>query len=88
MSEIINIQAKLISSAIIFFASWIFGQSSVIEPIISQGFDQLISLAFLATGIMIIWKALDARTKENIEFKKKMIEELKEELRQERERNL
>lgn len=87
MTELITWQVKFITSMIMVVFSWVFAQASTFEPFISQGFDQLISLGFAAVAVTVLWKALNQRNKEMAEFKREIIDDLREQLKNQNESN-
>lgn len=75
MNELVTASAKLISGLIMFVSGWLMYQLSKFEPIISQGIDQLLSLAFLVTGIVVLWRAFKQKDEELQDFKREIREE-------------
>lgn len=72
----ISAQAKLLSSLIMIISSVVIAQISKFEPLISQGFDQLLSGAILLVGVVTLWRALVHKEKEISKFKEETIDRL------------
>jgi ADP-glucose pyrophosphorylase len=73
--------AKLIASVSMYVMSFLIAQVTAYENIISKGFDQLLSLGFFIVATVVLWKALKQKEDELNQFKKKIIDELVEHLR-------
>jgi len=61
--------------------AWAIQQISDIEPIISQGFDQLFSIGLLVVAVIVIWKAFAQKDANETQLLKDQVARAEEEVR-------